>query len=118
VPGEREEVEDGEEVDQRRDDQHQVSSSDQLVCADLTLDRSIQGVQVMQLEDCADFEERERHCGAHRREQQIAEQKAGTQHQLPRTVVEELGDHGVGHERQDNNFCATRAYGVFESIHP
>ena len=69
VPGERQEVEHREEVDQARDGQDEIAALDQLLRADLRLDRGIQRHQVVQLEDRRDLEEGKGDGGADRRDE-------------------------------------------------
>ena len=80
------------------------------------LDRGIQTHQVMELKDGADLEEGKRHRRAARRDDEIAQQESLAQYQLPRRIVEQLGDHRISHQGHHDDFGRPRPQEIFEPI--
>ncbi len=103
MPGQRQEVQHREEVDQGGDGEHAVAALDELLGADLELDRRIERHEIMQLEDGGDLEEGEGEGRAARREDQVPQQRLIPEHELARGVVEELSHHRIGHQRQHHD---------------
>ena len=64
-----------------------------------------------------DLEEGEGDRGARRREEQVAEDEAVAEHQPARRVVEQLGHHRVGDQRQHDDLDAAPAQEVDELVH-
>jgi hypothetical protein len=58
----------------------------------------------MELKDGTDLEEGEGQRRAARRDDQVAQQHRIPEHELPSGVVEQLGDHRVGHQSQYDHF--------------